>query len=88
MTPCGVVTCGPAASLGEVPGPARSSQVRFVTRPKPLWQRKKTSGSLPNEGAQISSELESDRAMVVNFRVTGVDGAGNYETETESPSST
>ena len=36
----------------------------------------------------MSSELESDRAMVVNFRVTGVDGAGNYETETESPSST
>jgi hypothetical protein len=86
MTPCDVVTSGPAASLGEVLGPDRSSQVRFITRPKPA--KKKALGSLPNEGAQMSSELESDRAMVVIFRVTGVDGAGYYETETESPSST
>jgi hypothetical protein len=87
MTPCDVVTSGPAASLGEVLGPDRSRQVRFImiARPKPA---KKTFGSLPNEGAQMSSELESDKAMVVNFRVTGVDGAGYYETETESPRST
>ncbi len=33
----------------------------------------------------MSNELESDRAMVMNFESFGVDGAGYDETETEPP---
>jgi hypothetical protein len=39
--------------------------------------------SSQNEGAQMSNELESDRAMVMNLESFGVDGAGYDETETE-----
>jgi hypothetical protein len=46
------------------------------------WQAKKTFESYQNEGAQMSNELESDRATVVmlvelwwRFRVIGADGA-------------
>ncbi len=71
-----------------------SGQVRFTTRPKsrtmrPGAKRKKRSlESQQNERAQISSELESARAMVTNLERFGVDGAGYDETETEPPSST
>ena len=57
-------------------------------------KRKKTFESEQNEGAQmpVSSELESDSAMVMNLNLEsfGVDGAGYDETdsETEPPSST
>ncbi len=34
-----------------------------------------------NEGAQMSNELERDRAMVINSESFGVDGAGYDETE-------
>ena len=61
-------------------------------------RKKRSRASSPsNEGAQMSNELESARAMVANlrFRITiGADGhgVGYYETETvtdsESPSST
>jgi hypothetical protein len=36
----------------------------------------------------MSNELESDRAMVMNFESFGDDGVGYDETETEPPSST
>jgi hypothetical protein len=36
----------------------------------------------------MSSELQSDRAKVLNLESFGVDGAGYDETETEPPSST
>ena len=51
-------------------------------------KRKKTFESEQNEGAQMSNELESDRAMLMNLESVGVDGAGYDETETEPPSST
>jgi hypothetical protein len=64
--------------------PAISGQVRsdlFITRPKSRTMRAKrrTLESQQNEGAQMSSELESDRAMVVielwwRFRFIGADG--------------
>jgi hypothetical protein len=34
-----------------------------------------------NEGAQMSNELECDRAMVINSESFGVDGVGYDETE-------
>ena len=46
---------------------ARSGQVRFITRPKS--KRKKTFESQQNEGAEMSNELESARAMVVNLEL-------------------
>jgi hypothetical protein len=51
-------------------------------------RKKKTFESKQNEDAQMSSELESDRAMVLNLESFGVGGAGYDETETEPPSST
>ena len=68
-----------------------SGQVRFITRPKSRTmraKRKQTLESQQNEGAQMSNELESDRAMVMNFGSFEVDGVGYDETETEPPSST
>ncbi len=77
---------------------SRSGQVRFITRPKSRTmraKRNKRSRGTQNECAQMSNELESDSAMVMNlesFQV-GVDGAGYDETERSSeteppPSST
>jgi hypothetical protein len=68
-----------------------SGQVRFITRPKSRTmraKRKKTFESQQNECAQMSNELESDSAMLMNLESPGVDGAGYDETETEPPSST
>ncbi len=41
-------------------------------------QKKRSRANSPDEGAQISNELESDsdRAMVLNLESFGVDGAG------------
>ncbi len=74
---------GRASDGGAVqvrPGQARSGQVRFITRPKSRTmkaKRKKTFESQQNEGAQMSNELESDGAMVMNLESSGVDGAGH-----------
>ena len=53
-------------------------------------KRKKKFESQQNEGAQMSNELESDSAMMMNLERFGVDasGAGYDETQTEPPSST
>jgi hypothetical protein len=45
--------------------------------------KQKKSSRAKNEGAQISSELESDRAIMMNLESFGVDGAVYDETETE-----
>ncbi len=45
--------------------------------------KQKKGSRAKNEGAQISSELESDRAMATNLESFGVDGAVYDETETE-----
>ena len=75
----------------------RSGQVRFITRrPKSRTMRAKRkkrsrANTQPNRTkapAQMSNELESDRAMVMNLESFGVDGAGYDETESEPPSST
>ncbi len=69
----------------------RSGQLRFITRPKSRTmraKRKKTFESNQNEGAQMSNELESHRATVMNLESFCVDGFGYDETETEPPSST
>jgi hypothetical protein len=62
-------------------GQVRSGQVSFITRPKSKdheGQAKKTFESKQNEGVQImgqmSNELESDGAMVMNLESFGVDG--------------
>ena len=39
-------------------------------------KRKKTFESQQNEGAQMTNELESDIAMVMNLEGFGVDGVG------------
>jgi hypothetical protein len=70
---------------------ARSGQVYYSAEVQPEdneGQAKKTFESQQNEGAQMSNELESDRAMVMNLESFGVDGVGCNETETEPPSST
>jgi hypothetical protein len=51
---------------------SRSGQARFITRPKSASRtmrakRKETFESQQNEGAQMSNERESDRAMVMNL---------------------
>ncbi len=71
---------------------SRSGQVRFITRPKSRTVRakrkKRSRANRTKTCAQMSNELESDRAMVMNLESFGVDGAGYDETETEPPSST
>jgi hypothetical protein len=47
----------------------------------------KTFESYQNQGAQMSNELESDGAIVMNLESFGVD-VTTSETETEPPSST
>jgi hypothetical protein len=78
-------------------GQARPGQVYYPAEVQDHESQAKTTfESEHNEGAQMSNELESERAMVVielwwRFRVIGADGVqvGYYcETETESPSST
>ena len=67
----------------------RSGQVYYSAKVQDHeGQAKKTFESQQNEGAQMSSELEGDRAMVTNLESFGVDGVGYDETETEPPSST
>ena len=51
-------------------------------------QAEKTFESYQNEGAQMSNELESNRATVTTLERFGVDGVGYDENETEPPSST
>jgi hypothetical protein len=57
---------------GQGPGQVRSGQVRFISQPESRTmsaKRKKTFESQQNEleleGAQMSNELEGDRATVV-----------------------
>jgi hypothetical protein len=79
-------------------GQVRSGQVYYPAEVQDHEGRAKTTfESEHNEGAQMSNELESERAMVViielwwRFRVIGADAVqvGYYcETETEPPSST
>ena len=49
----------------KISDPNRSGQVRFITRPKSRTMRakRKTFESEQNEGAQMSSELESEGAI-------------------------
>ncbi len=51
-------------------------------------RNKRSRANSSNECAQMSNELESDSAMVMNLESFGVDGAGYDETENEPPSST
>ncbi len=65
--------------LGRSLGPWHEGQAKYTFESK----------QNDSERAQMSNELESDSAMVMNLESFGVDGAGYDETETaEPPSST
>ncbi len=55
-------------------------------------KRKKNFESKQNEGAEMSNEVQGDRAMMMNLESFGVHGVGydseSDETETEPPNST